>query len=102
LRSARASEAFINRNLKHSLSGLLWKGIGQKKPAAGSVTTSVPREKHVGPLARYLATKIYEVEYTMVKPAGSGIPADVLRYGIDIEDAADLIADLGQALQRIN
>ncbi len=42
------------------------------------------------------------VECTMEERAVAGIPEGLVRYSTGIEDAADLIADLEQALNRIN
>jgi cystathionine gamma-synthase len=41
------------------------------------------------------------VECTTEERAASGIPEALIRYSVGIEDAADLIADLGQALDSL-
>ncbi|MGA3087853.1 MAG: cystathionine gamma-synthase family protein [Terriglobales bacterium] len=41
------------------------------------------------------------VESTKEERAASGIPEALIRYSVGIEDAADLITDLGQALDKI-
>jgi cystathionine gamma-synthase len=42
------------------------------------------------------------VECTREERAAMGIPEGLVRYSVGIEDAEDLIADLGQALARLN
>jgi len=42
------------------------------------------------------------VECTREERAAMGIPEGLVRYSVGIEDAADLIADLGQALARLD
>ena len=38
------------------------------------------------------------VELTAAERARAGIPENLIRYSVGIEDAADLVADLDQAL----
>jgi cystathionine beta-lyase/cystathionine gamma-synthase len=41
------------------------------------------------------------VESTKQERAAAGIPEALIRYSVGIEDAEDLIADLGQALDKV-